>query len=42
MSSEVGLFQVEEVLLGKISRSTAKPYIELFAQVKSKDPKRYL
>ena len=42
MSSEVGLFQVEEVLLGKISVSTAKSHIELFAKVKSKDPKRYL
>jgi metal-dependent HD superfamily phosphatase/phosphodiesterase len=42
MSSEVGLFQVEEVLLGKIAASTAKPYIELYAQVQGGEPKRYL
>jgi metal-dependent HD superfamily phosphatase/phosphodiesterase len=42
MSSEVGLFQVEEVLLGKIAASTAKPFIELFAQVREETPKRYL
>ena len=42
MSSEVGLFQIEEVLLHKIASSTAKPYIELYAQVKDREPKRYL
>jgi metal-dependent HD superfamily phosphatase/phosphodiesterase len=42
MSSEVGLFQVEEVLLGKIAASTAKPYIELYAQVRKEALKRYL
>ncbi|GHV82314.1 HD domain-containing protein [Spirochaetia bacterium] len=42
MSSEVGLFQVEEVLLGKIAASTAKNYIELYAIVKQGEPKRYL
>ena len=42
MSSEVGLFQVEEVLLGKIAASTAKPYIELYAQVVEKEQRRYL
>jgi metal-dependent HD superfamily phosphatase/phosphodiesterase len=42
MSSEVGLFQIEEVLLGKISASTAKPYIELYALVNNGEPKRYL
>ena len=42
MSSEVGLFQIEEVLLHKIASSTAKPYIELRAQVKGEEPKRYL
>ncbi|MDR2028303.1 MAG: phosphohydrolase [Treponema sp.] len=42
MSSEVGLFQVEEVLLGKISASTAKTYIELYALVRDGEPKRYL
>jgi len=42
MSSEVGLFQVEEVLLTKIASSTAKPYIELYAHVEGEVPKRYL
>jgi metal-dependent HD superfamily phosphatase/phosphodiesterase len=42
MSSEVGLFQIEEVLLGKIAASTAKKYIELYALVNNGEPKRYL
>ncbi|MDR2842313.1 MAG: phosphohydrolase [Spirochaetaceae bacterium] len=42
MSSEVGLFQVEEVLLGKISASPARSFIELYAIVNKNDPKRYL
>jgi metal-dependent HD superfamily phosphatase/phosphodiesterase len=42
MSSEVGLFQIEEVLLGKIAASTAKNYIELYATVRGKEPKQYL
>jgi len=42
MSSEVGLFQVEEVLLHKIASSTAKQYIELYAQVKGEQTRRYL
>jgi metal-dependent HD superfamily phosphatase/phosphodiesterase len=42
MSSEVGLFQVEEVLMIKIASSTAKPYIELYAHVEGEEPKRYL
>jgi metal-dependent HD superfamily phosphatase/phosphodiesterase len=42
MSSEVGLFQVEEVLLQKIAASTAKAYIELYARVNEGEPKRYL
>ena len=42
MSSEVGLFQVEEVLLTKIASSTAKGHIELYAQVRGGQPKRYL
>jgi len=42
MDSEVGLFQVEEVLLHKIANSTAKPYIELYAKVNDQDEKRYL
>jgi metal-dependent HD superfamily phosphatase/phosphodiesterase len=42
MSSEIGLFQVEEVLLGKIAASTAKPHIELYANVLEKEQRRYL
>ena len=42
MSSEVGFFQVEEVLMTKIAGSTAKPHIELYAQVKGETEKRYL
>ena len=42
MSAEVGLFQVEEVLLAKISNSTAKSYVELFAVVNEGPPKQYL
>ena len=42
MSSEVGLFQVEEVLMQKIANSSAKPYIELYAQVQNETEKRYL
>ncbi len=42
MSSEVGFFQVEEVLLGKVAASTAKPYIELYAAITNGEAKRYL
>ena len=42
MSSEVGLFQVEEVLLTKIAHSPAKQHIELYAQVNEEEPRRYL
>jgi metal-dependent HD superfamily phosphatase/phosphodiesterase len=42
MSSEVGLFQVEEVLLNKIAAGTAKSYIELYAVLNGQEPKRYL
>ncbi|MDR0402804.1 MAG: HD domain-containing protein [Treponema sp.] len=42
MSSEVGLFQVEEVLLNKIAAGTAKSYIELYAVLNGGKPKRYL
>ncbi len=42
MSSEVGFFQVEEVLLGKIASSTIKSYIELYAAVLDGEEKRYL
>jgi metal-dependent HD superfamily phosphatase/phosphodiesterase len=42
MSSKVGLFQIEEVLLVKIAASTAKPYIELCALVEGEESMRYL
>jgi len=42
MSSEVGLFQVEEVLLGKIAASTVKAYIELYAMVNGENARRYM
>lgn len=42
MSSEVGFFQVEEVLLGKVASSPAKPYVELYAGVAGAESKRYL
>jgi metal-dependent HD superfamily phosphatase/phosphodiesterase len=42
MSSQVGLFQVEEILLGKIAASTVKNYTELYAQVNQDEKRRYL
>ena len=42
MSSDVGYFQVEEVLMAKIASGTARPYIELHAQVEGEESKRYL
>jgi hypothetical protein len=42
MSSVVGLFQVEETLLGKVASSTVKPFIELYANVVNEEPRRYL
>jgi metal-dependent HD superfamily phosphatase/phosphodiesterase len=42
MSNEVGLFQVEEVLLKKISGGTALQYIELEARVGDETVKQYL
>jgi metal-dependent HD superfamily phosphatase/phosphodiesterase len=42
MSGEVGLFQIEEVLLGKISASTVRDFIELFAIVSGGDSRQYL
>jgi len=42
MSSEIGLFQVEEVLMHKIAQSTAKQHIELYAKVGEDDERRYL
>lgn len=42
MSSDVGFFQIEEVLLTKVDSSPAKQYIELFAGVKGQERKCYL
>lgn len=42
MSSDVGFFQIEEVLLQKINCSPVKPYIELVAGVEQQEPKQYL
>ncbi|WP_041610960.1 phosphohydrolase [Treponema primitia] len=42
MSGEIGLFQIEEVLLGKIAKSTAKIYTELYALMDKGELKRYL
>jgi len=42
MSNEAGLFQVEEVLMHKISGSTAKQHVELYAKVQDDLERRYL
>lgn len=42
MSSEVGFFQIEEVLLPKVNSSPAKQYIEIYAGISGKESKRYL
>jgi metal-dependent HD superfamily phosphatase/phosphodiesterase len=42
MSSDVGFFQIEEVLLPKISMSPAKQYVQIFAGVIGQEKKRYL
>lgn len=42
MSSDVGFFQVEEVLFPKVNSSTVKPYIELLAGLIGKDKKQYV
>ncbi|MCD8024381.1 MAG: hypothetical protein LUE64_02475 [Candidatus Gastranaerophilales bacterium] len=42
MSSEVGFFQIEEVLLAKVNSSPAKQYIEVYAGVKGSEAKCYL
>lgn len=42
MSSDVGFFQIEEVLLQKINCSPVKPYIELLAGVEGSELKQYL
>lgn len=42
MSSEVGFFQIEEVLLQKIGCSSAKHLVELYAGVEGQEMKKYL
>lgn len=42
MKSEVGLFQVEGVLMPKIQSSPSKHLVELYACVKGQEAKRYL
>ncbi|MCR5697246.1 MAG: hypothetical protein K6G73_09780 [Marinilabiliaceae bacterium] len=42
MKSEVGLFQVEAVLIPKIQSSPAKHLVELYAVVEGQDEKRYI
>lgn len=42
MSSDVGFFQIEEVLLPKISMSPARQYVQVFAGVIGQEKKRYL
>lgn len=42
MKSEVGFFQVEEVLIPKIQSSPAKHLIELYAGVEGEELKRYI
>ncbi len=42
MSSDVGFFQIEEVLLTKVDSSPAKQFVELYAGVTDQERKRYL
>ncbi len=42
MSSDVGFFQIEEVLIPKINSSPAKNFVELFAGIEGKEMKKYL
>jgi metal-dependent HD superfamily phosphatase/phosphodiesterase len=42
MTASVGFFQVEEILLRKVAASPVKPHIELFAQLRDQETKRYL
>ena len=42
MSTDVGFFQIEEVLLPKVNMSPAKQYIELYAGIVDKEIKKYL
>jgi hypothetical protein len=42
MSTDVGFFQIEEVLLPKINMSPVKPYMELYAGIVNEEIKKYL
>ncbi len=42
MLSDVGFFQIEEVLLPKVNASPAKQYVELYAGIHGKELKKYL
>jgi uncharacterized protein len=42
MSSDVGFFQIEEVLLPKVNISPAKQHIELYAGIVGQETKKYL
>lgn len=42
MCSDVGFFQIEEVLLPKLSMSPAKAYVQVVAGVIGQEKKRYL
>ena len=42
MSSDVGFFQIEEVLIPKINSSPARDFVELFACIEGKGLKKYL
>ncbi len=42
MSSDVGFFQIEEVMLPKVNASPAKQYIELYAGIHGQELKKYL
>jgi metal-dependent HD superfamily phosphatase/phosphodiesterase len=42
MSSEVGFFQIEEVLIQKINSSPVRPYISVYAGVTGQEFKKYM
>ena len=42
MKDASGIFQVEEVLMGKIAMSTIKPYLELTVQIGDQPKMHYL
>lgn len=42
MSSDVGFFQVEEILLPKVNMSPFKPYVEIMASLQGREGKKYV